>query len=302
MPVLPTRLPEINRIAKLIADPCGPSPAIWFSLAVPAAVRAATTILDPFNWKTEVKLATGKSWLKQLKIYAADAHVDLPTTQAALLDGLFELAEVVDMATWYTFLFGVAVEGLMDWTSMVYQFTGCDAAARAGYSAITQPQLLFVGDGDWHAAGVWAQYAPRVINPAAPVINQPANKTAFINVALRVRNQITFQPIPFDMRLVDLRGNIVAVQSVTADDLHHSNAGALLVGFPVEAHPTGNQYQIQVRAETGTFCGFISGRAACIPDLSGFGPFRPHKYKFPHLHGYSRHRLPHHKRKRHKPE
>lgn len=109
--------------------PCAFEPWIGIKALYMTAGRIGWSLLDPRDSpKEELHKATGRSWLKNVKIVMQDAEEIKPKWFAPAEEGFYAMFEAIDMAIWYAFLYEVAEEGLSSWTSMIYRMEGCKHA------------------------------------------------------------------------------------------------------------------------------------------------------------------------------
>ena len=159
---------------------------MYIATALPAVANAAWSILVP-DLKEAIHVVTGRSALCNVKITVRDVDIIHNPYTGPATSAILEAGEWFDLATWYAFIFGIAADGLIDWTSNTLKFSGCDVpppAENYGYGN----QVL----GGWNASQSFAQWlpGPLFINPQWPDTN---GLGAFVLVKAKHRVTATFQ-------------------------------------------------------------------------------------------------------------
>lgn len=113
----------------MVFEPCAESPLLGVSLAFPAILKAAWSIIEP-DFKEAYHKVVGQSIYHDIKQSIREAReVDSVVPEKALR-AIFKFADVADMATWYAFLGSVAEDGMYEWTSQMLKMNGCNGSHR----------------------------------------------------------------------------------------------------------------------------------------------------------------------------
>lgn len=123
----------VGRILNMLWTPCDTTPSLWAEAAVPAALTALWTIIEP-DPKELYHRAFGHSLVCSMKTAIVEASAEAPVMTDGSRRFLFRAAEWVDMSVWYMFLASVGSDMLIDWITSVYRMSGCidDPYAHAG--------------------------------------------------------------------------------------------------------------------------------------------------------------------------
>lgn len=130
-------------IKRLMIIPCAVPAEVYFEASVSALWRIAYNIASP-DPKEIYHQLIGNSLYHDIKQGAQDTHIVSPVDQSRITRGLFLLADFVDVAAWYMFLFGSVVDGLVDFSSQVI---------KAGKCATPHSPHFFQGTGYINAIG-----------------------------------------------------------------------------------------------------------------------------------------------------
>lgn len=143
----------INWVAEFFANTCAPLPILYVELAAEAYLLAYSSIVLP-DIKEDIKLLTGKSWLKHGKaaLKAADGphHPILKRAGGLIVGG----AEFVDKIAWWSFVTGVLNGSASAFVTAAYQTLPCAAPGALHWGKSSTP------------IGFWDQWDDWVIGPA----------------------------------------------------------------------------------------------------------------------------------------
>src|SRR5277367_6979369 len=176
-------LPSIGKVKSMLFLPCANPPQLWVSTFIPAAISAVSTLLTPDN-KELVRLATGKSWLKNLKTVVREATVDEGTAYDGALKTFFRLTEYADAASWYFFLTSIGADFLADWTSLTYKVSGCQPAQKSWTTAGGLPVGIFNADGNWATSVAFTESNPTPGQPLATLVSVAYSQKCYYNLAI----------------------------------------------------------------------------------------------------------------------
>lgn len=216
--------------------PCAPTPMLWVEATVFAAWTLFWSVIEPV-WKQDVKLVTGKSWLKNLKQYAYEAEESPYSFFDDSLIMLFEVAEWADAAVFWVWIASIGIDGLMNTCTLAYQLAGCDPLSASCTIVGKSPfgGWSFEQYGKWADGPAWIEQYPVHGAPMSSTLIMPANASGSIAASLTVRS-IGGGFATCTTRVVDPdSGEIIGTGSPQpgADN----DAQASMSWFPVQSHP-----------------------------------------------------------------
>jgi hypothetical protein len=112
----------VNRI---LAITCAVPTAVYVDAAVKGAWHFAYNIISP-DPKEIYHQLIGNSLYHDIKAGAEGTGVVPPRSESNITKGLFLIADTVDVALWYGFIFGSAVDGLVDFSTQLQKYSGCE--------------------------------------------------------------------------------------------------------------------------------------------------------------------------------
>lgn len=132
--------------------PCAPSIPVIFEGLEAASAKLFLSLISP-SWKTDVKWLTGGTWLHDIREVMLDAElIDPVLIDATGTRALFLVADFVDTFAWWMFVAGLTVEFLMDWTTQVWQMSGCLPDPKRYWLESKNCNAVFRADGQWREA------------------------------------------------------------------------------------------------------------------------------------------------------
>lgn len=185
---------SIGFVKRLYFDKCSPSPAVWVETLPFALMRAAWSLVEPDNKEVYHQLR-GKSLQCDLKSAIREAQEASGAEETAADRFVFSAAEFADMTLWYLFLASIGAEGLVDWSTMAMEMSGC-LGAKVGNSstspdgATTTPTRTGISNG-----GEWWTNNPKNPKITASLV-VPAGHAFFIGWAARIGDPATRVAIP----------------------------------------------------------------------------------------------------------
>lgn len=252
MPKAKKEFKEVGAVRRVVEMPCAVPPLIYLATFKPALMDMIHSNIEPV-WKQEIKIATGKSWLKHLKGYMSNAHRDLPPLAANGLEKLYVAAEFLDKATFYLWVADMAETLVYNWASLIHEFTPCHKSPHDQIASGANCTGGFIADGVWRAAPPYVRtfgsggglVAPSPIVPKSAIyemmqtVHWPPTTDGTYQAALRVRNGRT--------------GEIVAL-SASATTSHEHGADTLLYSPHLQAFDHDTQFfgEAQLIAISGT--------------------------------------------------
>lgn len=144
----------VNWVAELFHNQCSPRPIIYIELAAMAYLQAFSSVVTP-DIKEDIKLATGKSWLKHGKgaLKNADGpHPPLLKKAGALIVGA---GEAVDKTVWWLFLAGVLNGTASAYATAAYYTEPCAQPGALHWARSSTPLGFYDGWDDWNIGPGW---------------------------------------------------------------------------------------------------------------------------------------------------
>lgn len=197
-----TEFSEINKLGKMLAYPCTPSVQVWATTLLPTLINLFVTDEKP-DWKTLVKLGSGKSWLKTLRQYAEDVEEVDATFSVGDLEFFFEVAEIVDASIWYLFVAEILAETFIKWSSLAYSATGCTADRKANTIAGIAPSDTLAMTNTWVVGPLWRQTTPHDSFGMSSSFNVPPGSSASLSGSLTAKGLLTNKPQAIGIRVVN---------------------------------------------------------------------------------------------------
>lgn len=124
----------VGGIKRVLALPCSNPVEVYVETLVPAVIGAFYTIIEP-DPKEIYHKVTGKSFICDVTTSAEKAYAMTGREANATTRFLFKSAAVYDIATWWFFLADIAAEGLVNWTSMIYNQRECNDKGNPNYGS-----------------------------------------------------------------------------------------------------------------------------------------------------------------------
>lgn len=126
LPLIGPWLGRIGKSAQILSTPCMNSPLIIAQAAAMAAPRLLYSLFGPDCTDDLYDYLRGKGGLHGRKSIFGTLG-SLPPTAAAegLPVWMYELGDLGQKVGWYFALVDSTLEGILNWTSLVYQYSGC---------------------------------------------------------------------------------------------------------------------------------------------------------------------------------
>lgn len=237
---------EVGAIRRVVVMPCSVPPLIYLETFKPALMSVVYSNSAPV-WKQYIKAATGKSWLKHIKMYMADAEETLTPIQAHNLEKLYTVAEFLDKSVFYLWVAGMTEEFAYDWASLIREFSPChksgDQQIASGANCIgglppngtwIQNPTYFRTSGSGSGLVTGSVFVPpnHTYDMLASV-HFPFSQFGTYTGAMRVRNSVT--------------GEIYAASGNASTTLS-SGADAMLYANSLPGGQFGTQYFLECNA------------------------------------------------------
>lgn len=147
-------LSPVNWVAELFHNQCSPQPIIYVELAAMAYLAAYSSIVLP-DIKEDIKLLTGKSWLKHGK--AALKEADGPHKPILKKAGglIVSGAEAVDKFMWWSFVTGVLNGTASAFVTAAYQTQPCARPGALHWAKSSFPIGFFDSWDKWQVGPAW---------------------------------------------------------------------------------------------------------------------------------------------------
>lgn len=207
---------ERNIVKRVLALPCSLPVEIYVEALFPAALKAFYSILSP-DPKEIFHKTSGKSFVCSISTSIKDGTQMPGDNEGSTTRFIYRNVALYDIATWWFFIADVIGDGLINYTSTIYNVRECNAKNNPNYGS----------GGLWggaiHTNGGWGQIdfafsAPSKFAPVSPsgVIVAPGRGWT-IAASLKF-NLDTGDPVPTENRI------IYTGTSVVLD--YHNNAGS----------------------------------------------------------------------------
>lgn len=140
---------RIGKVNRILGFPCHPSPEIWIEAFVSAALHGVLSIVSPTCIDYAMSRfgrqkprgrhgAPGGPGPRKPRLHS-DPYKVLPLGKIGLTGkgGLFALrgAELLRALGWWLTIIDATTDGLVNWTSLAYQWSGCDQPGSTGAQA-----------------------------------------------------------------------------------------------------------------------------------------------------------------------
>jgi hypothetical protein len=261
--------PSLGKIIKMLSYGCGPSWQIWVKAAEPAALRLFWSLL-PTDWKSEVKLATGKSWLKHVKGVMREGEEVLPDVLTAAGEAVFTIAEVVDQLAWWVYIASVIGDFLIEWSTLAFQMAPGDPGSCA---FVLKGDNAFGGTSfgaPWLPGASFHETWPDPTQLIGSLHSCGPGQTLWMNVYYEGWNDDV--RVAIDIQIVDLdTGEVLALAESSQQEMN--NGYGTLLSAQINGGTTGRSLQHQVRPSAGntaTLTTFKNG--SIIVAQSGYSP------------------------------
>jgi hypothetical protein len=238
---------EIGAVRRVVEMPCSVPPLIYIETFRPAVMAVIWSNSAPV-WKQYVKAATGKSWLKHVKMYLADAEDELHPKLNKGLEKLYTVAEFLDKSVFYLWVAGMTEEFAYDWASLIHEYTPCH---KSGDNQIASGASCIGGlppNGSWVENPAYIRTAgsggglvtasvfvpPNTTYDMLYSVHFPNSTNGTYKGAMRVRSAVTGE-------IYAASGDCVTTLTSGADGIVYASA------LPGGQH--GTQYIAECRAE-----------------------------------------------------
>lgn len=129
-------MPSINAIVgaikRVVYMPCAPTPFIWAETFAPATLEMILTNIAP-TWKQEIEIATGKSWIKNIKQIVNDTHGPIAPIAATPLKSLFGAYATLDTVNYWLWLADMIGEEAYNWSTLAARYSPCGRSKHGNW-------------------------------------------------------------------------------------------------------------------------------------------------------------------------
>jgi hypothetical protein len=168
IPIIGDQIAKIGRATTIFANPCAPNPTVWVYALFHAAPVMAVSLLKPELVDLNIKHRGRKDRKgKKMRFFQdyifRDSIIDVPTPRWAV----FQLYEFGQRLAWYFMVLDVTLDGVINWQTMVYQWSGCDDPSGPPYATgvVTPAPFWIVGGEGWVNPGwLWTE-----LHKASPI-------------------------------------------------------------------------------------------------------------------------------------
>lgn len=160
---------RIGKVNRILGFPCHPTPEVWTEAFFYAGAHAILSLLSPTCMDYAMSRfgrqnprgrhgRPGGQPPRKPKL-GTDPYKMLPLRKIALTDkgGLWALrgAELLRALGWYLTLIDATTDGLLNWTSLAYQWSGCDQPGSATAQAHAIPGNVLLFQNAWLPVTDW---------------------------------------------------------------------------------------------------------------------------------------------------
>lgn len=233
----------VNNIVRLLQLPCSTPPSLWVIFAVPSLVQAIWSYVSP-GWKDIFRWSAGYGYQCQIKQGVTAAEQSTNSNIAKAKRAAFQAANYAEQANYWAMVFGVVVEGLIDWTSQVLKYTKCSSNVSPKVGSSNRPfGACFDGGNfgpsfDWDTAfGVYQPTFTATITVLPGRHWHMAMSATIVDGSLR--------QVPLSIRIVEDGSFTVLDEDTTTVDEHGRIANAVVF---MDGHNTSGitkSYRIQ---------------------------------------------------------
>lgn len=182
----------VGGVKRLLVLPCSSPVEVYVETLVPAIIGAFYTLIEP-DPKEVYHKVTGKSFICDVTTSAEKAYAMTGREANATTRFLFKSAAVYDIATWWFFLADIAAEGLVNWTSMIYNQRECNNKNDPNYGSGPGFSGALVG-GFANANNTCVYTAPSKFAPVSPN-GITIGKGGFGFIAVNWQYELSGQPV-----------------------------------------------------------------------------------------------------------
>jgi hypothetical protein len=105
---------------------------IWVETFAPATLKMILTNIAP-TWKQEVEIATGKSWLKNIKQVVRDSAGPIDPAAQSAFRSMFQAYATLDTVNYWIWIASMAGEEAYNWSTLAMKYTTCGHSRAANW-------------------------------------------------------------------------------------------------------------------------------------------------------------------------
>lgn len=188
VPIIGPWIARMGYVADIFANPCHPTPTIWFYAAGTASLRVIASIYKPFNLAETFHGLQGGFRRHGLKKLIAGGHSGRGLGYIQALEELAPLKDLIQKpgwnyvslvgdlavkAEWYLFVVDVTTDFFINWVSQAYQYQGCTPDNTGWAEGHTSNAIMFPWDTQlsfaWQASDNVSAAGPTVVMPAGDI-------------------------------------------------------------------------------------------------------------------------------------
>lgn len=254
---------------------CRPNPQMLIKGFNIAAPKAFFTLLSP-NWKTLTKKITGRSWLCGIKSVLQGAD-EADALYAGLSEAVFTSLEWIDAAAFYFWVAGVGIDFLINWTSLVYEMSGCKDLDGWGLMTVDLEQA-FLGPFDWTTVEPYTHYEGNDIFNGGDGFFLPQGSHYSLSFRVECHQWLGFNPVAvLEARIVNEFG-VALAHSVGQPDSSKAGSTGVMTFFAMNGDIPGGSYAfLQIRNTTLNW-GQV-GYCEMYLQNSVYNDYRPYRVK-----------------------
>lgn len=221
----------IGTLVRAVVHPCATGgPELWVTCALPAALKALYGLI-PIDVKHNMHALTERSWIKNMQLLGEDGVISEAVFNSEGIRFLFKFAALADAAAYWLFVADILIDFLANWTSLVWEKSGCTPDPRHGFFYAHEPFGAFTDNDTWSPLAAWHETAPSPGAIDGSVIILPPNSTGSMGAAVKPAPIFGGQ-IPFAVRIRDATAQQVLGQTgFSGSDIFGSNAAIVEVPF-----------------------------------------------------------------------
>lgn len=240
--------PNVMQVLGVVTHLCAINPwVIIFSIGETIAL-VFWSILSP-NWKDQVRIATGRSWVHHGRMLMEEAHAIKPSVVNRVGSVLLDFAELADAEAFYMACAAAAGEGLIEASSLIWQFNGCHPKPT-DHGLYSKHNLGIINFHDgWHPATAWDNV--KRVNSLQTVIGYeftfPKGSGGNVTFALRYDGP-GGMPFPINARLRDTGSGEIIAQDNWNPEHQNPKWSSLVVAKGINAYSAARTVIMEVQA------------------------------------------------------
>lgn len=214
----------INKLRDLLLIGCTDPDLAMIALAVPAAMKAAWTVLTP-STKQIIEHAGGRSWICGSKQIISQVEYGSEIANNGAGRFVYGLLAGLDIAAYHAFFLSTGAAGVIDWASYAKRFTRNCGTGQSPYRGLDA-----IGGWPGGTEHSWLT-GPEFLNsggvPVGPLLTVPAGQVGIMLAWCSFSGLGISGGVQTSMRIIDhLTGEVLDEDYV--DNLNDTNAKAVV--------------------------------------------------------------------------